>query len=333
MLLRIRNPHSAIGIYAIRILQSATGMRVSYTPRYYADIGEGHVFPIRKFELVRDRLLREATLRPAEIVEPQPAALADVLLVHTDDYVTRLRAGTLTPRELRRLGLPWSKALVRRSFLAAGGTLNAARWALSEGIGSNLAGGTHHAYPDRGEGFCVLNDVAIAIRSLRRDRLIKRAAIIDCDVHQGNGTAAIFSDEEEVFTFSMHGAKNYPLFKERSTLDVELPDGTQDGEYLETLEAHLPRIFAHAPDIVFYLGGADPYKGDKLGRLALTIEGLRARDELVLSECRARSIPVATTMSGGYAVDISDTVEIHCNTIRAAAAVFTPESSLRAAPG
>jgi acetoin utilization deacetylase AcuC-like enzyme len=306
-------------------------MRVAYTPRYYADIGEGHVFPIRKYELVRDRLLREGTLRPADIREPQPAPLADVLLVHTDDYLTRLRAGSLTARELRRLGLPWSKALVRRSFLAAGGTLQAARWALSEGIGSNLAGGTHHAYPDRGEGFCVLNDVAIAIRTLRRDGLIKRAAIIDCDVHQGNGTAAIFENDAEVFTFSMHGAKNYPLFKERSTLDVELDDGTEDAEYLETLQTNLPRIFEHAPDIVFYLGGADPYKGDKLGRLALTIEGLRARDELVLKECRARRIPVVTTMSGGYAADISETVEIHCNTIRAASAVFDRESSTVAA--
>jgi acetoin utilization deacetylase AcuC-like enzyme len=297
-------------------------MLVSYTPRYYADIGEGHVFPIRKFELVRDRLLREGTLRPADIIEPQPAPLADVLLVHTEDYVTRLRAGTLTPREIRRLGLPWSKALVRRSFLAAGGTLNAARWALSAGIGSNLAGGTHHAYPDRGEGFCVLNDVAIALRVLQRDGLIKRAAIVDCDVHQGNGTAAIFENDKSIFTFSMHGAKNYPLFKERSTLDVELPDATTDEAYLDALSQHLPRVFASSPDIVFYLGGADPYIGDKLGRLALTIEGLRARDELVLSECCARSIGVATTMSGGYAAEISDTVEIHCNTIRAARAVF-----------
>jgi acetoin utilization deacetylase AcuC-like enzyme len=297
-------------------------MLVSYTPRYYADIGEGHVFPIRKFELVRDRLLREGTLRQADIVEPQPAPLADVLLVHTEDYVTRLRAGTLTPRELRRLGLPWSKALVRRSFLAAGGTINAARWALSEGVGSNLAGGTHHAFPDRGEGFCVLNDVAIAIRSLRRDRLIERAAIVDCDVHQGNGTAAIFNGDDSVFTFSIHGAKNYPLFKERSSLDVELPDGTEDAAYLETLSEHLPRVFAHAPDIIFYLGGADPYVKDKLGRLALTVEGLRERDRLVLSECRARNFAVATTMSGGYATEISDTVEIHCNTIRAARAVF-----------
>jgi acetoin utilization deacetylase AcuC-like enzyme len=306
-------------------------MRVSYTPRYYADIGEGHVFPIRKFELVRDRLLREATLRPSEIIEPQPAALADVLLVHTEDYVTRLRSGTLSPRELRRLGLPWSKALVRRSFLAAGGTINAARWALEEGIGSNLAGGTHHAFGDRGEGFCVLNDVAIAIRALRRDRLIQRAAVIDCDVHQGNGTATIFEGDETVFTFSIHGAKNYPLFKARSTLDVELADETSDEPYLETLAKHLPSVFAHMPDIIFYLGGADPYEGDRLGRLALTIEGLRARDELVLKECRTRRVPVATVMSGGYAAEISDTVEIHCNTIRAARAVFeATESSIAA---
>ena len=306
-------------------------LRVSYTPRYYADIGEGHVFPIRKFELVRDRLLREATLRPADIIEPQPALLADVLLVHNADYVTRLRAGTLSPREIRRLGLPWSKALVRRSFLAAGGTLSAARWALSDGIGSNLAGGTHHAYPDRGEGFCVLNDVAIAIRVLQRDGLIKRAAIVDCDVHQGNGTAAIFEGDESVFTFSMHGAKNYPLFKERSTLDVELPDATTNEAYLETLAQYLPRVFASSPDIVFYLGGADPYIDDKLGRLALTIEGLRARDELVLSECRARNVGVATVMSGGYAAEISDTVEIHCNTIRAARSIFDTMQSSTAA--
>src|SRR3712207_5725829 len=167
-------------------------MLVSYTPRYYADIGEGHVFPIRKFELVRDRLLAEGTLAPSQVVEPQPAPLADVLLVHTEDYVPRLRAGALTPRELRRLGLPWSKALVRRSFLATGGTQMAARSALEEGVGSNLGGGTHHAFPDRGEGFCVLNDVAITIRTLMRDGRIHRAGVVDCDVHQGNGTAEIF---------------------------------------------------------------------------------------------------------------------------------------------
>jgi acetoin utilization deacetylase AcuC-like enzyme len=297
-------------------------MRVSYTPRYYADIGEGHVFPIRKFELVRDRLLREGTLAPSEIVEPREAAVEDVLLVHTEDYVTRLRAGALDGRELRRLGLPWSKALVRRSLLATSGTIGAARFALADGVGANLAGGTHHAFPDHGEGFCVLNDVAVAVRVLRRDRLVRRAAVIDLDVHQGNGTAFIFKGDEGVFTFSMHGAKNYPLFKIPSTLDVELADGTSDDEYLDALARNLPRVFAHGPEIVFYLGGADPFAGDKLGRLALTMGGLRERDEMVLGECKARGVPVATVMSGGYAEDIRDTVEIHCNTIRAAKAVF-----------
>ena len=301
-------------------------MQVFYTPYYYADIGEGHVFPIRKFELVRDRLLNEGTLELSDLVEPQPALIADVLLAHTEDYVTRLRAGALTARELRRLGLPWSKALVRRSFLAAGGTIGAARAALVEGIASNLAGGTHHAFAERGEGFCVLNDVAVAIRTLRREGLIERAAVVDCDVHQGNGTATIFAGDANVFTFSMHGAKNYPLFKARSTLDVELPDGTGDDEYLRILAEHLPRVFAHSPDIIFYLGGADPYAGDKLGRLSLSIGGLRARDELVLSECHARGVAVATVMSGGYAADINDTVEIHCNTIRAAKVMSRKQS-------
>ena len=301
-------------------------MQVFYTPYYYADIGEGHVFPIRKFELVRDRLLNEGTLELSDLVEPQPALIADVLLAHTEDYVTRLRAGALTARELRRLGLPWSKALVRRSFLAAGGTIGAARAALIEGIASNLAGGTHHAFAERGEGFCVLNDVAVAIRTLRREGLIERAAVVDCDVHQGNGTATIFAGDANVFTFSMHGAKNYPLFKARSTLDVELPDGTGDDEYLRNLAEHLPRVFAHSPDIIFYLGGADPYAGDKLGRLSLSIGGLRARDELVLSECHARGVAVATVMSGGYAADINDTVEIHCNTIRAAKVMSRKQS-------
>ncbi|HEV3469796.1 MAG TPA: histone deacetylase [Pyrinomonadaceae bacterium] len=297
-------------------------MRVSYTPLYYADIGDGHVFPIRKFELVRDRLLGEGTLAPAEIVEPRGAAVEDVLLVHTEDYVTRLRAGALTPREVRRLGLPWSKALVRRSFLATGGTIAAARAALREGVGANLAGGTHHAFPDHGEGFCVLNDVAVAVRVLRRDGLARRAAVVDLDVHQGNATAAIFEGDAETFTFSMHGAKNYPLFKARSSLDVELADGTGDAEYLDTLARYLPRVFGHAPDLVFYLGGADPYAGDRLGRLSLSVAGLRERDETVLRACRARGVPVATVMSGGYAADIQDTVEIHCNTIRAAKRVF-----------
>lgn len=299
-----------------------SGYKIFYSPYYYADIGDAHVFPIKKFELVRDKLAAEGTLQKVEIFEPQPANIEDVLLVHTQDYVSRLCNGTLTAKEIRRLGLPWSEALVRRSFLATSGTIGAAKHALHLGVSSNLAGGTHHAFPDRGEGFCVLNDVAVAIRVLQNEKLAERFLIIDLDVHQGNGTAFIFKTDESVFTFSMHGAKNYPLFKENSTLDIELPDKTSDKEYLETLNEALPRIFLHNPDIIFYLGGADPFENDKLGRLGLTIDGLKQRDETVLEFARERETPIVTVMSGGYAADINDTVEIHCNTIRAVKRVF-----------
>ncbi len=298
------------------------GYRLYYSPYYYADIGEGHVFPIRKFELVRDRLLAEGTLLPEEIVEPEPAAIDDLLLVHTRDYLERLIGGALTPKEIRKLGLPWSRSLVRRTLHAVSGTILASRFAFETGIASNLAGGTHHAYPDRGEGFCVLNDVAVAIRVLQRDRIARRFLIIDCDVHQGNGTAHIFADDADVFTFSLHGAKNYPLFKEESDLDIELPDRTADDEYLSTLSEALDRVGVHQPEMIFYLGGADPYELDKLGRLALTKDGLRQRDQLVLEFARYLGVPIVTTMSGGYAADINDTVEIHANTIRAVKRVF-----------
>ncbi|MFM8440465.1 MAG: histone deacetylase [Acidobacteriota bacterium] len=293
-----------------------------YSPHYYADIGEGHVFPIRKFELVRDVLLEEGTVSADEIVEPEPATVEDACLVHTEDYISRLRSGRLTEKEIRKLGLPWSESLVRRSFLAISGTINAARKALDHGIASNLAGGTHHAYPDRGEGYCVLNDVAIAIRVLKRDGLAKKILIVDCDVHQGDGTAFIFKDDPTVFTFSMHGAKNYPLFKQQSDLDIELADKTGDEEYLETLSEALPRTLAHGPDVIFYLGGADPFVGDKLGRLGLSKEGLRRRDEAVLRFARSNQIPIVTTLSGGYAAEIRDTVDIHANTIRSVKSVF-----------
>jgi len=304
-------------------------MQVFYTPRYYADIGPGHVFPIRKFELVRDKLLAEGTMEPAELIEPSPAPLEDVLLVHTSDYVSRLCSGELTVKEIRRLGLPWSESLVQRSFYAVGGTLAATRASLADGYSSNLAGGTHHSFSDRGEGFCVLNDVAIAIRAMRARKLIQRAAIVDCDVHQGNGTATIFAGDNDTFTFSIHGANNYPLFKAQSTLDVELPDGTSDTEYLKTLARHLPAVFADDPEIVFYLAGADPFKGDKLGRLALSIDGLRKRDAYVLRECYEREVPIVTVMSGGYGKDINDTIEIHCNTIRTVKEVFETRMATR----
>ncbi|HUR97857.1 MAG TPA: histone deacetylase [Pyrinomonadaceae bacterium] len=298
------------------------GYKAFYSPYYYADIGEGHVFPIRKFELVRDKLLAEGSLRQSELAEPEAAAVEDLLLVHTEDYITRLRTGTLTPKEIRKLGLPWSESLVRRSLHAISGSINATVLALENGISSNLAGGTHHAYPDRGEGYCVLNDVAVSVRVLQRDGLASRFLVIDLDVHQGDGTAFIFRDSPEVFTFSMHGAKNYPLFKQRSTLDIELADQTSDEEYLQTLNEALPRLLVQDPDIIFYLAGADPYKGDKLGRLGLSIDGLRMRDATVLDFARSNDIPIVTTMSGGYAADINDTVEIHCNTIRAVKEVF-----------
>jgi len=304
-------------------------MRVFYTPRYYAEIGDGHIFPIRKFELVRDRLLSEGTLLTHEMIEPRPATAQDVRLVHTEDYISRLCENRLTPKELRRLGLPWSESLVQRSFYAVGGTIAAAHAALEDGYASNLAGGTHHAFADRGEGFCVLNDVAIAIRSLRHRGLIRRAAIVDCDVHQGNGTATIFANDEDAFTFSMHGANNYPLFKARSNLDVELADGTSDDAYLEELTGKLPAVFENDPEIVFYLAGADPYERDKLGRLAVSIEGLRERDECVLRYCFEREVPVTTVMSGGYGKDINDTVEIHCNTIRAVKQIFESQLAAR----
>ncbi len=296
-----------------------------YSPDYYADIGEDHVFPIKKFELARDILLDEGTLHPKEIIEPESARVEDVRLIHTEDYITRLRNGTLTKKEVRKLGLPWSESLVKRSFLAVSGTINASKVALKSGIASNLAGGTHHSYPDRGEGFCVLNDVAIAIRVLQRDTNARRFLIVDCDVHQGDGTAFIFKDEEQVFTFSMHGEKNYPLRKQTSNLDIELADGTADEEFIEILGEALHRIIQHDPDLIFYLGGADPYEKDKLGRLSLTMDGLKRRDKTVLEFAKAEDIPIVTVMSGGYAKDIKDTVEIHCNTIRAVKEVYSPK--------
>ncbi|GIU82855.1 MAG: histone deacetylase [Acidobacteria bacterium] len=296
--------------------------KIFYSPYYYADIGETHVFPIRKFELVRDKLLAEGTITTEEIIEPEPVSIEDLCLVHTKDYVTRFIEGKLSEKEIRRLGLPWSKSLVRRSLLATSGTINAAKHALKNNVSSNLAGGTHHAYPDRGEGFCVFNDVAVAIKVLQRDKLAERVLVIDCDVHQGDGTAFIFKDDASVFTFSMHGLKNYPLHKEKSSLDIELEDGTTDDEYLQILEQALPRVFAHSPDTIFYLAGADPYEKDKLGRLKLTKQGLKTRDLMVLTFAKENHVPVVTTMSGGYAIDINDTVEIHANTIRAVKEVF-----------
>ena len=294
-------------------------MRVCYSDRYLIELSPTHIFPIRKYRLVRDRLLEEGTLTHWHLIEPPLASDEDILLVHTPDYWQRVVTGTLTAAEVRRLGFPWSESLVRRSRASVQGTLIAARHALRDGIASNLAGGTHHAYADHGEGYCVLNDIAIATRVLQRDGLLRRVAIIDCDVHQGNGTAAIFNDDRDVFTFSIHGEKNYPLRKEISRVDVALKDGAGDEEYHAALSEHVPVILSRfQPELVFYQAGVDPYEHDRLGKLRLTLEGLKERDQFVIGACRAAEVPVVTTMGGGYAKDINDTVEAHCNTVRVA---------------
>ncbi len=288
--------------------------------RYTFPLPEGHRFPVAKYAMLREAVIAEGIV-PAERVLDPPRASDDALaLVHAPEYVRRFRDGALDAAELRRLGFPWSPALVERSYRAVGGTIEAARHALVHGVAMNLAGGTHHAFPDHGEGFCVFNDVAVAIRLLRRDGLVRRAAVVDLDVHQGNGTHAIFADDPEVFTFSMHGGRNYPFHKVAGTLDVELADGTGDDDYLEQLRAALPRVLAaSSPDLVVYIAGADPHEGDRLGRLALTFDGLARRDAFVLDSCREVGIPVAVTIGGGYGRRIEDTVEAHLRTVRVAA--------------
>ena len=255
-----------------------------------------------KYPLLKARLLDEHLITPQDLIQPEPLAQGALARVHTEVYLEKLGSGSLSAAEIRRLGLPWSQALWQRSLLAAAGTLLAARHALREGIAANLAGGTHHAFADHGEGFCVLNDVAIAIAQLRAEGAIRRAAVIDLDVHQGNGTAAIFEQDESVFTFSMHGERNYPTQKMRSTLDVGLPNGTEDEPYARALAAHLPRVLAESrPDLAFYIAGVDVAAGDRYGKLALSEAGIRARDEYVVDSVRAAGVPLVITLGGGYA--------------------------------
>jgi acetoin utilization deacetylase AcuC-like enzyme len=245
-----------------------------------------------------------------------------LLLVHTRDYIERFTDGRLTEPEIRRLGFPWSEALVERSYRAVGGTCEAAQAAMEHGVAMNLAGGTHHAFPDHGEGFCVFNDVAVAIRLLQRSGRVRRAVIVDLDVHQGNGTHAVFAGDDRVFTFSMHGGRNYPFQKVPGRLDVELADGTGDDEYLSLLADALPRVITEAePDLVVYLAGADTHEGDRLGRLALTFDGLARRDAFVLERCREVGLPVVVTIAGGYGRCIDDTVRVHVQTARIASSL------------
>ncbi|MGZ5036492.1 MAG: histone deacetylase family protein [Usitatibacter sp.] len=284
-----------------------------------------HRFPMGKYARLRARLLDSDAFDEAEFRVPVPASDAEILRVHCPRYLERVATGTLAAAELKAIGLPWSERMVERSRQSSGATLAAAREALTHGWSANLAGGTHHAFRDRGEGFCVFNDAAITARAMQVEAGLQRIAVVDCDVHQGNGTASIFRGDESVFTFSIHGARNFPFAKEASDLDIDLPDGTRDDEYLWHLERGLDETLERSrPQLAIYLAGADPYEDDRLGRLKLTRAGLLRRDELVLGTLHARGIPVALAMAGGYARDIDDSVAIHAATIGAARRIYGP---------
>lgn len=316
--------------------------RVVYSDKYYIDIGT-HVFPTVKYKLIRDRLLQDKKLSgKIEFIEPDLASEEDILLVHEKSYLDKLKDAKLSAQEILTLELPYSKGLVVSSRLCCGGTILASQIALKENLGIHLGGGFHHAFPDHGEGFCVLNDIAVAIKKVKSQKSpptqrrnathggsaeaqgakaekIKRALIIDCDLHQGNGTAFIFRDDKDVFTFSMHQENNYPFYKPKSDLDIGLPDRTKDKVYLSHLEKNIPKIISDfKPDFIMYVAGADPYENDQIGNLALTIEGLKKRDEFVFMQCRNYSIPVCVVLAGGYAYRKEDTVDIHFNTVKSA---------------
>ena len=325
--------------------------KLVYSDAYFLPIG-AHVFPAEKYRRIRDRLIATGVADATDFLEPQPATDQDVLLVHKPDYVQKLKTGTLSPREEMELEVPFSPKLVEAFWLAAGGSILAARQSLIDGICISIGGGFHHAFPDHGEGFCMIHDVAVAIRRLQRDDKVRTAMTVDCDVHQGNGTAAIFAGTRtesvplpsvssstlsasaaktkmrgahagDVFTISLHQHNNYPVFKPPSSIDVDLPDGTGDDDYLAWLDNALSSgLRQFEPDLLCYIAGADPYREDQLGGLSLTIEGLKKRDELVFRVARARGIPVMVTYAGGYARNIEDTVSIHCNTVIAAKEVF-----------
>jgi acetoin utilization deacetylase AcuC-like enzyme len=329
--------------------------KLIYSNGYYLPIGD-HVFPAEKYRRIRERLLAKGIADAHDFIEPQPATDQDILLVHKPEYVHKLKTGTLSPREEMEMEIPYSRDLMDACWLAAGGSILAARQALADRVAFNIGGGFHHAFPDHGEGFCVIHDVAVAIRRLQRDDKIRTAMTVDCDVHQGNGTAAIFAGTRtasallpsagastldspalgsalpgkirgahagDVFTISLHQHNNYPLWKPPSSIDVDLPDGVEDDDYLAWLDNALSSgLRQFEPDLICYLAGADPYRQDQLGGLALTIDGLKRRDELVFRVARARNIPVMVTYAGGYAQNVEDTVTIHCNTIIAAQEVF-----------
>jgi len=294
------------------------GFRLVYHPGYDLNLGN-HVFPSEKYRLVRERLLEERVAGPEDFIEPEPVSDADLLLVHEADWVGRLKAGKLGFHEILRLEIPYSRQMVEGFLLAAGGSLLAGRLCLQDGVAVNLSGGFHHAFPDHGEGFCAIHDVAVAIRRLQRDGEVRRVMVVDCDVHQGNGTAHIFRHDPSVFTLSIHQYRNYPAVKPPSDVDINLPDGTGDEEYLERLRAtYMGALDRVRPELVAYIAGADPYEGDQLGGLALTVAGLKARDRLVIETALRYGAATFVTLAGGYAVDLEDTVRIHVNTVCAA---------------
>jgi len=317
--------------------------KLIYSDAYFLPIGE-HVFPAEKYRLIHEQLLRSGIAAPDDFLTPQAARDADVLLAHTPGWVTKLRSGTVSPREELMLEVPYSAELVRAFWLAAGGSILAAQCALRDRVGISIGGGFHHAFSDHGEGFCMINDIAIAIRKLQHEGSIVRAMTVDCDVHQGNGTAAIFAAgngaaafsfggmgardfagfESDVFTISLHQENNYPAFKPPSSIDVNLADGVGDAEYLAQLDKALSAgLCQFDPQLLCYVAGADPYREDQLGGLSLTIEGLKKRDELVYRSAKARGIPVMVTLAGGYAQQVEDTVAIHCNTVMTAKEVYS----------
>ena len=293
--------------------------KVVYHPGYDLHLG-AHVFPSQKYRLIYESLLREGLARAGDVLTPSPAQDEDMLRVHSREWVHKLKSGNLSIQELMRLEIPWSREMVEAVWLAAGGSILAGERALADGMCANLAGGLHHAYPDHGEGFCAIHDVAVAVRRLQAGQTIRTAMIVDTDVHHGNGSAAIFGGDPDVFTLSIHQENNYPYPKPPSNIDINLPDGTGDEDYLAILEKKLlDALEEFSPDLMFYIGGADPYREDQLGGLSLTIEGLKRRDRIVFGHARRRGIPVAITPAGGYARNVQDTVRIHVNTILAAA--------------
>ena len=294
-------------------------MKLYYVDRPFMSLPEGHHFPLPKYDRLVQGVIEVGLATPDGLHAADPASLEQLLLVHTPAYVHRMTNGLMTGKEMRRIGFPWTPQLVERVLRSVGATICACRSALQDGLAANLGGGTHHAYPDHGEGYCVFNDVAVACRAMQSEGLARRIIILDCDVHQGNGTAAIFTGDPGVYTFSVHGEKNFPFHKERSSLDIPLPDGSGDAEFLEAVRRGVGQALEVFPaDLVIYIAGADPFHADRLGRMKVTKPGLELRDRLVLESCRSKGLPVAIVMGGGYSRQVEDIVDIHVTTIRVA---------------